>query len=59
MLTDLIRRTITRLTTPLKTVTYSCGKCDMTMKITDHPDRVNRLLDIALAHNCKPPTKTL
>lgn len=59
MLTDLIRRIITLLTTPLKSASYSCGKCGLTVKVTDDPDRVGRVLDMALAHNCKPPAKTL
>lgn len=56
MLTDLIRRILTRLTTRLKTATYSCGKCGLKVTVTDDPDRVSRVLDLALAHNCKPKT---
>jgi hypothetical protein len=59
MLTDLIRRILTRLTTPMKTATYSCGKCGLKVKVTDDADRVGRVLDLALAHNCKPQPKTL
>ncbi|MGW1290450.1 hypothetical protein ACWD4N_44440 [Streptomyces sp. NPDC002586] len=59
MLTDLIRRIITRLTTPLKSATYSCGKCGLKTQVTDYPDRVMSVLDIAMAHKCTPKPKTL
>ncbi|SEE58890.1 hypothetical protein SAMN04490357_7670 [Streptomyces misionensis] len=63
MLTDLISRIITRLTNQLKYGSYSCGKCGLKIEVTDYPDRVSRVLDIAIAHNCKPskpkPAKTL
>ncbi|GGZ83423.1 hypothetical protein [Streptomyces rubiginosohelvolus] len=59
MLTDLIRRIITRLTTPLKSASYSCGKCGLKVEVTDDADRVSRVLDMALGHTCKPQPKTL
>ncbi|MGW0999221.1 hypothetical protein ACWD5V_39340 [Streptomyces sp. NPDC002523] len=59
MLTNLIRRILTRLTAPMKTATYSCGKCGLKVKVTDYPDRVGRVLDMAIGHSCKPKPKTL
>uniref|UniRef100_UPI003F490D08 hypothetical protein n=1 Tax=Streptomyces sp. CA-136453 TaxID=3240050 RepID=UPI003F490D08 len=53
----LIRRIIARLTTPLKSATYSCGKCGLKVEVTDYPDVVMRYLDLAIAHNCRPQTK--
>ncbi|MFJ4745416.1 hypothetical protein [Streptomyces sp. NPDC088775] len=59
MLTNLIRQVLTRLTTPLKSASYSCGKCGLKVTVTDHPDRVGRVLDLALDHKCRPPAKIL
>ncbi|WP_435059517.1 hypothetical protein [Streptomyces sp. bgisy060] len=59
MLTDLIRRILTRLTTPLKTASYSCGKCGLKVEVTDYPDRVINVIEMAIGHNCKPKPKTL
>lgn len=55
---DPIRRILTRLT-PLQSASYSCGTCDLKVEITDHPDRVGRVLDLVLDHKCRPPAKTL
>ncbi|MFF9638743.1 hypothetical protein ACF1D2_29715 [Streptomyces bacillaris] len=54
-----IRKILTRLTTPLKTASYACGKCGFTVEVTDYPDRVDRALDIGLTHTCRPKPKTL
>ncbi|WP_168714104.1 hypothetical protein [Streptomyces sp. A1136] len=56
---ELIRQALTRLTTPMKTATFKCHKCGLSMKITDYPDRIGPLLDVALAHACKPRPKAL
>ncbi|MEV8103150.1 hypothetical protein [Streptomyces sp. NPDC088135] len=55
----LIRKILTRLTTPLKSASYSCGKCGLKVEVTDSPDRVFRVIDMAISHNCKPRPKTL
>ncbi|MGW1226609.1 hypothetical protein [Streptomyces sp. NPDC002530] len=55
----LIRKIRTRLTTPLKTASYSCGKCGFKVEATDYPDAIDRVLDIGLTHTCKPKPKTL
>lgn len=59
MLADLIRQAFTRLTTPMKSATYKCDRCGLSMKITDYPDRIGPILDVALAHACKPKAKAL
>lgn len=59
MLTDLIRRAVTRLTTPLKTASYKCGKCGLQVDVTDYPDQVWNIIDQAINHACKPRAKTL
>ncbi|WP_431776503.1 hypothetical protein [Streptomyces cucumeris] len=59
MLTDLIRRILSALTGSMKHASYSCGKCGLKVTVTDHPDRVGRVLDLALDHKCRPPAKTL
>lgn len=62
MLTGLLRtlrNALARLTPTLKTVTYSCGRCDLRAKITDRPERVPQLLAIVRDHSCKPKHKTL
>lgn len=58
MLTDLIRR-ITQASTPDKSAQFSCGKCSVKVKITNGNDPVGAVVDIALAHHCKPRAKTL
>ncbi|MFJ4866157.1 hypothetical protein [Streptomyces sp. NPDC088748] len=58
MLTDLIRR-ITQLATPHKSAKFSCGKCSVTVQITNGTDPVGAVVDIALAHNCTPVAKSL
>ncbi|MEW1639296.1 hypothetical protein AB0469_35240 [Streptomyces sp. NPDC093801] len=59
MLAEMIRQALSRLTTPMKTATFKCRKCGLSMKITDYPDRIGPILDVALAHACKPKPKTL
>ncbi|MFD6113876.1 hypothetical protein ACFWG0_27735 [Streptomyces yangpuensis] len=59
MLAERIRQAFTRLTTPMQTATYKCHKCGLSVKITNYPDRIEPLLDLALTHRCKPPAKTL
>ncbi|GAA1552665.1 hypothetical protein [Streptomyces globosus] len=59
MLAEMIRQALTRLTTPMKTATFKCYKCGLSMKITDYPDRIGPLLDVALAHAGKPRPKAL
>ncbi|WP_331735296.1 hypothetical protein OG590_40180 (plasmid) [Streptomyces goshikiensis] len=59
MLTELIRQAITRLTAPVKTATYKCHRCGLSMKITNYTGRIEPILDIALTYSCKPRAKTL
>ncbi|MEU9764038.1 hypothetical protein AB0D98_30900 [Streptomyces sp. NPDC047987] len=59
MLTHLFRAARARLFPPLQTATYSCGRCGLHVKITDHPDRVTKILDTVISHGCKPKPKTL
>ncbi|WP_331745551.1 hypothetical protein [Streptomyces virginiae] len=56
---ELIRQALTRLTTPMKTATFKCHKCGLSMKITEYPDRIGPILDVALTHACKPKAKAL
>ncbi|MEV1042370.1 hypothetical protein AB0J01_38020 [Streptomyces sp. NPDC050204] len=59
MLAGLIRRILVRLAVPLESGSYACGKCGLSVKVTDYPGRVARVLDMAIAHTCKPGPKTL
>ncbi|MEV7581607.1 hypothetical protein [Streptomyces erythrochromogenes] len=61
MLAELIRRARTRRTTTrTHSANYQCGRCGLSMKITNqNPDRIGPILDIALAHACKPQPKAL
>ncbi|MFI6278035.1 hypothetical protein [Streptomyces sp. NPDC050988] len=60
MLAALLRTARARLfPPPLMTATYTCGRCGLRVKITDHPDRVTRLLDAVPSHGCKPKPKSL
>lgn len=56
ILDDLIRRAVKRLTTPLKSASYKCG---LQVDVTDYPDQVMNIMDMAIGHACKPPAKTL
>lgn len=56
---DLIRRAVKRLTTPLKTASYKCGKCGLEVDVTDYPDQVMNIIEMAIGHTCKPTAKTL
>ncbi|MDF3303076.1 hypothetical protein [Streptomyces tropicalis] len=61
MLSTLLRAARARLFPPLWNATYSCGRCGLYIKITNHPDRdrVAALLRVAHGHPCKPKSKAL
>ncbi len=60
MLTHLFRVARARLfPPPRQTATYSCDRCGLHVKITDHPDRVTKILDTVISHGCKPKPTTL
>ncbi|MDX3025356.1 hypothetical protein [Streptomyces acidiscabies] len=58
-LADLVRRAVMRLTTPLKSASYKCGKCGLQVDVTDYPDQVMNIIEMAIGHACKPRAKTL
>ncbi|MFJ5951405.1 hypothetical protein [Streptomyces noursei] len=60
MLTNLLRTARARLfPPPLLTDTYSCDRCGLYVKVTDHPDRVTKILNVVARHDCKPKPKAL